>query len=101
MDNKETITREECEMRITQKMREIIAIYHLYEPNGDYLSMWYTGDAEKGSFDPECPEKPYGVIVIGNNSGNEPVKPIDVFRHVPYFRNPLKKDEQEEGADDE
>ncbi len=38
------MTRKECEEAIEQKLREIVEIYHQYNPQGNYLSMGYIND---------------------------------------------------------
>lgn len=38
------MTRSECESKIMAKLKEIVAIYHKYNPAGTYLSMIYLDD---------------------------------------------------------
>lgn len=42
------MNREECESKILEKLEEIIAIYHEYNPEGDYLTLDYRNDKEEG-----------------------------------------------------
>ena len=35
------MTRQECEKAIADKMREIVGIYHNYNPDGKYISLCY------------------------------------------------------------
>ena len=35
------MNRQECETAITEKLREIVEIYHGYHPEGRYLSLMY------------------------------------------------------------
>ena len=35
------MTRQECEDKILEKLEEIVEIYHEYNPNGEYLAMFY------------------------------------------------------------
>ena len=41
---KATMTREECEKRILEKLKEIKEIYEEYNPNADYLSLFVRKD---------------------------------------------------------
>lgn len=38
--------RRECESIIIEKLKDIVAIYHEYNPEGEYLSMTYGKDAD-------------------------------------------------------
>lgn len=42
------MTRKECEQAMEQKLREVIAIYKQYNPDGKYLSMTYLDDDGDG-----------------------------------------------------
>ena len=43
------MNRQECETAITEKLREIVEIYHGYHPEGRYLSLMYM-DNENGEY---------------------------------------------------
>lgn len=36
--------RQDCEKIIIEKMKDIVAIYHEYNPDGEYLSLCYRKD---------------------------------------------------------
>ena len=42
------MNRKECEAAILEKMQEIVAIYHQYNPEGSYLSLTYMDDEGDG-----------------------------------------------------
>lgn len=42
------MTRKECEQAMEQKLREVVAIYKQYNPDGNYLSMTYLDDRDDG-----------------------------------------------------
>lgn len=42
------MTRSECEVLILQKMKEMVDIYHKYNPHGEYLSVYYVANERGG-----------------------------------------------------
>ena len=43
---KKLLTREECENLINEKLHEIVEIYHQYNPEGQYITLYYSDQAE-------------------------------------------------------
>lgn len=46
MENRE-YTRNECEMEIKNLLKQIVDVYHEYNPNGKYLSLTYINDTNE------------------------------------------------------
>lgn len=65
------MTREECERAILDKLSEIKAIYHQYNPNGLYLSMVMNG--EDGTH--------LSVYNSDYPGGEDEDKPLDAWRN--------------------
>ena len=42
------MTRSECEKKLEEKLREIVDIYHEYNPGGRYLSLTYLNNDDDG-----------------------------------------------------
>lgn len=59
--------RRKCEKLILEKMKEIVTIYHEYNPDGNYLSLAYLRDKD-------------GVSYMGVNRTTD-LKRIDVWNH--------------------
>lgn len=46
----EKLTRSECEKLIISKLKEIVELYHQYNPNGTYLNAYYLEDENHISY---------------------------------------------------
>lgn len=79
------MTRKECEEAIEQKLREIVEIYHQYNPQGNYLSMGYINNENSRAI--MCHNSCWNADEkYGREAGEDYVlgKIIDVYAHEDY-----------------
>ena len=62
------MTREECEAKIVELMREIYETYKQYNPVGNYLALFLIGDA-----------------LMGNNAYYD-IKSIDYEKKIDFYK---------------
>ena len=71
--------RTECEAKILEKLREIVEIYHGYNPEGHYLTLCYdSSDGEEWTHFNNA----YWANGIEEERGEDAEKPLDFFTYV-------------------